>query len=62
MALEVFINALRPRVLQPLCAARSTAAKARQMNRHVALTLLTERLQGDLKQIESRLAAWPRFC
>ena len=46
----------RLRVLQQLSAAPSTAAKARQMNRRVVLNLQIQRLQGDLKQIESRLA------
>lgn len=45
----------RQRVLQQLAAARSTAAKARQMNRRVELNLQIQRLQGDLQQIESKL-------
>lgn len=45
------------RVLQQLAAARGVAAKARQINRRVELNTQIQRLQGDLRHIESRLAS-----
>ena len=45
----------RQQVLQQLSAARTAAAKARQMNQRVALNLQIQRLQGDLQAIAGQL-------
>ena len=45
----------RQQVLQQLSAARTAAAKARQMNQRVSLNLQIQRLQGDLQAIAGRI-------